>query len=58
MAVKFLTIKETIQNDDITIKHILTDDMVADSLTIGLRPCVFERHIINMGLEVSWDAIV
>lgn len=58
MEVKFLTIKEMVQNCDIIVEHVPTDDMLADPLTKGLRPCVFERHIMNMGLGESVDTIV
>ena len=57
MEVKYLTIKEKVQTGDITVEHISTDDMIADPLTKGLRPCVFDRHVINMGLGVSWDTV-
>lgn len=40
LVVKFLTIKETVENGDITVEY--TDDIIADPLTKGLRPCVFE----------------
>ena len=57
MEVKYLTIKEKVQNGDVAVEHISTDDMIADPLTKGLRPCVFERHVINMGLGLSWDTM-
>ena len=57
MEVKYLTIKEKVQNGDVAVEHISTDDMIADPLTKGLRPCVFDRHVINMGLGVSWDTV-
>ena len=57
MEVKYLTIKEKVQTGDIAVEHISTDDMIADSLTKGLHPCIFDRHVINMGLGVSWDTV-
>ena len=42
MEVKYLTIKEKVQSGDIAVEHISTDDMIADPLTKGLRPCVFD----------------
>ena len=57
MEVKYLTIKEKVQNGDVAVEHISTDDMIADPLTKGLRPCVFDRHVIDMGLGVSWDTV-
>ena len=57
MEVKYLTIKEKVQTGDIAVEHISTDDMIADPLTKGFRPCVFDQHVINMGLGVSWDTV-
>ena len=57
MEVKYLTIKEKVQTGDVAVEHISTDDMIADPLTKGLRPCVFDRHVISMGLGVSWDTV-
>ena len=57
MEVKCLTIKEKVQTGDIAVEHISTDDIFADPLTKGLRPCIFDRHVINMGLGVSWDTV-
>ena len=57
LEVKYLTIKKKIQTGDIAVEHISIDDMIADPLTKGLRPCIFDRHVINMGLGVSWDTV-
>ena len=57
MEAKYLTIKEKVHTGDIAVEHIATDDMIADPLTKGLRPCVFDRHVINTGLRVSWDTV-
>lgn len=57
-AIKFFTIKETVHNGDIAVKHISTDNIVMDLLTKGLRHCVFERHAIHMGLGISWDIVI
>ena len=57
MEVKYLTIKEKVQTDDIVVEHISTDDMIANPLTKGFRPCIFDRHVINMDLGVSWDTV-
>ncbi|XP_071722165.1 secreted RxLR effector protein 161-like [Rutidosis leptorrhynchoides] len=58
MEVTFLTIKESVQNGDVAVDYINTDDMIADPLTKGLRPCVFDRHVISMSLGASWDAVI
>ena len=57
MEVKYLTVKEKVQTGDIAVEHISIDDMIADPLTKGLCPCIFDRHVINMGLGVSWDTV-
>ncbi|GAV75190.1 hypothetical protein CFOL_v3_18669 [Cephalotus follicularis] len=58
IEIKYLTIKEKVKNGDVAVEHISTNDMVADPLTKGLRPCIFERHVASMGLVASWDALV
>ena len=58
IEVKFLTIKESVQKGDVAVEHVFTDDMVADPLTKGVRPCVFERHVISMGLVASLDTVI
>ena len=57
MEVTYLTIKEKVQTGNIAVEHISTDDMIVDPLTKGLCPCIFDRHVINMGLGVSWDTV-
>ena len=57
MEVKYLTIKEKVQTGDIAVEHISTNGMIAGPLTKGLCPCIFGRHVINMGLGVSWDTV-
>ena len=39
--IKFLIVKERVQNDQLSIEHIGTNSMIADSLTKGLSPKVF-----------------
>ena len=57
MEVKYLTIKKKVQTCDIAVEHISIDDMIVDPLTKGLHPCVFDRHVMNMGLGVSWNTV-
>ncbi|RDX66207.1 Copia protein, partial [Mucuna pruriens] len=42
--IKFLVVKERVQNKQIFIKHIGTSFMVADPLTKGLIPKLFHEH--------------
>ncbi|XP_039135092.1 secreted RxLR effector protein 161-like [Dioscorea cayenensis subsp. rotundata] len=55
MEVKYLTVKELVKKGDIAIDRIGTADMMADPLTKGLSPSVFEKHISNMELVKSFD---
>jgi len=48
--IKFLVVKERVQNKYISIEHLRTNDMLADPLTKGLVPKVFHEHIARMGV--------
>ena len=48
--IKFLVVKERVQNRQISIEHIGTDSMLADPLTKGLVPRVFHEHTAHMGV--------
>ena len=53
--IKFYVVKEKIQNHSITLEHISTKKILADPLTKGLPPNVFNEHIAGMGLrEILW----
>ena len=39
--IKFLVVKERVQNGQLSIEHIGTNSMIVDSLTKGLPPKVF-----------------
>ena len=41
--IKFLVVKERVQNRQISIKHLRTNDMLADPLMKGLVPKVFHK---------------
>ena len=53
--IKFLVVKERVQNDQLSIEHIGTNSMIADSLTKGLPPKVFHQHTTNMGVILYED---
>ena len=55
--IKFLVIKERIQSDQISIEHVRTNFIVADSLIKDLSPKVFHEHTVHMGI-VSFDDIL
>ena len=48
--IKFLSLKEKVQNGQISIEHIRTDSMLADPLAKGLPPKVFHEHTAHMGV--------
>jgi hypothetical protein len=53
MELKYLTVKEDVQKQRVSIEHISTQLMVADPLTKGLAPKTFKEHVNRMGLENS-----
>ena len=52
--IKYLVVKERVQNGQLSIEHIATNSMVADPLTKGVPASVFCEHITHMGLT-SYD---
>ena len=48
--IKFLVVKERVQNRQIFIEYIGTDSMLADPLTKGLVPRVFHEYTVHMGV--------
>ena len=48
--IKFLVIKERVQNKQIFIKHKGTNFMLANSLTKDLVPKVFHKHSARIGV--------
>jgi hypothetical protein len=46
-------VKDRIRDKTISLEHIGTKDMVADPLTKGLPPNVFQKHLAGMGLRES-----
>jgi hypothetical protein len=53
IEVKFYVVKDRIRDKTISLEHIGTKDMVADPLTKGLPPNVFQKHLAGMGLRES-----
>jgi hypothetical protein len=51
--IRFYVMKEKIQDQTISLEHISTKKMIADSLTKGLPPTVFREHLAGMGLKES-----
>ena len=52
---KFLVVREKIASQLISVEHINTMRMVADPLTKGLGPKLYEKHVDSMGLSASFD---
>ena len=53
--IKFLVVKESVQNGQLSIGYIGTNFMIADSLTKGLSPKVFHRHTASVGVILYED---
>lgn len=53
MDLKFLTVKEEVQNKRVSIEHIGTELMIADPLTKGLPPKTFSGHVNCMGITAK-----
>jgi hypothetical protein len=53
IEVRFYVVKDRIRDKTISLEHIGTKDMVADPLTKGLPPNVFQEHLADMGLRES-----
>ena len=53
--IKFLVVKERVQSGLISIEHIGTNSMIADPLTKGLPPKVFNEHTAHIGVVSLQD---
>ena len=51
---KFLIVKERVESDQLSIKHIGTNSVIVDLLTKGLPPKVFHENTAHMSV-VSID---
>ncbi|CAJ2635046.1 unnamed protein product [Trifolium pratense] len=56
--IKFLVVKERVQNGQISIEHLGTNSMIADPLTKGLPPKVFHEHTARMGVLPLEESLV
>ncbi|CAN6485003.1 unnamed protein product [Victoria cruziana] len=55
--IKYLVVKERIQNGQVSLEHIGTDFMIVDPLTKGLPPNVFHKHIASTGVLFLDDVL-
>ena len=53
VALKFLVVKERVQHEELSVKHICTNSMIADPLTKALPPKRFLEHVAHMGVASS-----
>ena len=53
--IKYLVVKERVQNGQLSIEHIGSNSMLADPLTKGVPDSVFHQHITYMGLKSCDD---
>jgi hypothetical protein len=50
---KYLVVRERVYDHTINLEHIGTKQILADPLTKGLPPNIFEEHVVSMGLLES-----
>lgn len=50
--IEFLVVNERIQSKIVSIKHIGTNSMLADPLTKGMTPKVFQEYTAHMGVVI------
>ena len=51
--IKYLVVRDRIQDRTINLEHISTKRMLTDPLTKGLPPNIFQEHVAGMGLLES-----
>ncbi|GKD03851.1 retrovirus-related pol polyprotein from transposon TNT 1-94 [Tanacetum coccineum] len=51
LETKYLFVRERVEEQRICIEHIRTHEMLADSLTKGLPPKVFQGHVAKIGFR-------
>ncbi|KAK3035793.1 hypothetical protein RJ639_034609 [Escallonia herrerae] len=51
IEIKYLVVRERIQNRIVSIQHISTIAMLADPMTKGLPPTLFREHVASMALR-------
>ena len=50
MEIKYLVIREEVQKHIVSIEYISTNFMIADPMTKGLPPKIFNEHVERMGI--------
>ena len=55
MELKYFVVKEEVQKQRMSIKHISTNLMKVDPLSKGLPPKTFIKHVESMGIIATDD---
>lgn len=55
MELKYFVVKEEVQKQRVSIKHISTNFMIVDPLTKGLTPKTFIEYVESMDIIVIDD---
>jgi len=55
---KYRVVKDRNRDNTLKIKHISTKENIADPLTKGLPPILFQKHVLGMGLVGSLDQVL
>jgi len=55
VELKFLCLRERVQDGQVSVERISTLDMLADPLTKGLKTDIFVTHVPHMGLRPTFD---
>ena len=50
MDLKYLSVKDVVQKQRVSIEHIGINQMIADPLIKGLPPKIFYGHVRHMGI--------
>jgi hypothetical protein len=53
IELKYLVVRERVQDHIINLEHISTKKMLVDPVTKGLPPNIFQEHVVGMGLLES-----
>jgi len=55
---KYRVVKDRNRDNTLKIQHISTKENIADPLTKGLPPILFQKHVLGMGLVGSLDQVL
>ena len=55
MKLEYFVIKEEVYKQRMFIEHVQTEFMIVDSLTKGLQPRTFKKHVQRIGLGFPFE---